>query len=167
MPSSFNFCPACGHDLKSVNAMPKEPWTEVKSSEPSKTFIPNGWTVVEHKNDLSTDLTKVRVSLYLSESQKNGVITGYELRKELADKPVLNANALEFLLANPHLIPEDWKSKYVFFWGTIYRDGDGSLCVRCLSWVGGRWVWGCRWLDNQWYSDYPAAVLADLQPNKE
>lgn len=67
---------------------------------------------------------------------------------------------MDFYLANPHLIPEEWKGKAVFFWGTIYRDADGHLCVRYLYWRGGGWDWGYRWLDYVWDGDGPAAVPA-------
>jgi hypothetical protein len=29
-----------------------------------------------------------------------------------------------------------------------------------LYWDDGQWSWNCRWLDDGWSSDYPAAVLA-------
>jgi len=76
-----------------------------------------------------------KVSLYLSDAQKSGkCIEGNKLREELAGKPVLNANVLDICLPiRTH--PEEWKDKYVFFWGTIYRHLDGSLCVRCLCWT--------------------------------
>jgi hypothetical protein len=102
-----------------------------------------------------------KVQLYISESQKKlRGIEGNELRKELADKPVYNANLLDYLLKNPHLIPEEWKGKYVFFWGTIYRSSGGSLYVRDLYWRGGRWDWNGGLLDRGWGGSSPAAVPA-------
>jgi hypothetical protein len=80
--------------------------------------------------------------------------------------PVMNANVLDFLLANPDLIPEEWKkdehgnTRYIFFWGTVYRDRGGDLYVRYLCWGGDRWGWGSRWLGSGWDGDSPAAVLA-------
>jgi hypothetical protein len=93
-------------------------------------FIPGGWKVEEHKKGGQLKWDPKKVSLYLPKRQQNGkVIGGNELREELKDQPVLNANVLDYLLANPHLIPEEWKNKYVFFWGTIYRDSHGNLYV--------------------------------------
>lgn len=69
--------------------------------------------------------------------------------KELEDQPVLNANVLDFLREHPELIPDEWKGKFTFFWGTIYRHRDGDLYVRCLYWDGGRWDWGCDSLDGK------------------
>jgi len=86
--------------------------------------------------------------------------SGNKLRKELAKKRVVNANVLDYLLANPHLIPEEWKGKAVFFWGTIYRDRGDYLCVHCLLWGGVGWRWRSRWLGRDWHGDDPAAVPA-------
>jgi len=48
----------------------------------------------------------------------------------------MNANVLDYLLAHPELIPEDWKNKYVFFWGTIYRYSSGGLrSLPLLEWL--------------------------------
>jgi hypothetical protein len=126
-------------------------------------FVPDGWSVEEHRKGgvFKWDKEAQKDALYLSEGQQNGKrIKGNELRKALAGKPMLNANVLDYLLANPHLIPEEWKGKAVFFWGTIYRHRDGRLCVRCLYWYGGRWHWDAGWLDRGWRGNDPAAVPA-------
>ena len=123
-------------------------------------FVPDGWKVEEHQKGGQLSFNAPQIELHLPVAQKNGTIEGNKLRKELAGKPVLNANVLDYLLAHPELIPEDWKGKYVFFWGTVYRDSDGNLCVRFLYWIVGRWSWGNGWLDDGWYGDYPAALHA-------
>ncbi len=129
--------------------------------------ILKGWTVVEHRKDGVLKWDPVEQGkekcLYLSKRQRNGrVIGGNDLRKEIEGKPVLNANVLDWLLKeeNQHLIPEFWKSKVVFFWGTIYRDPAGRLSVRCLNWDGGRWRWGWDWLEGAWHDQLPAALRA-------
>ena len=124
-------------------------------------FVPKGWGVEEHHEGGHFKWNVPQVQLFLSEGQRGGnVLEGNKLRKELAGKPVLNANVLDYLLANPHLIPEEWKGKYVFFWGTVYRSSDGRLFVRCLDWDGGRWGWICYWLDDVWRGINPAALCA-------
>lgn len=124
-------------------------------------FVPDGWSVEKHRRSGAFKWNAEGVTLYLDKGQKNGKwIEGNKIRKELADKPVLNANVLDYLLAHPHLIPEEWKGKAVFFWGTIYRDRDGSLYVRYLGWDGGRWYWNANWLGNGWGDGNPAAVAA-------
>lgn len=123
-------------------------------------FTPKNWSVEEHQKGglFSFDLSKL--SLFLSEKQKKGAILGHYLRKELEGKPVMNANILDYLLVRPELIPEEWKGKYIFFWGTIYRDSDGSLCVRCLYWNGSQWGWHYVWLDFGFFDSDSPGVLA-------
>ena len=126
-------------------------------------FTPDGWSVEKHQKGgtFTWDKEAQKDALYLSKGQQGSkYIEGNKLRKEMAGKPVLNANVLDYLLANPHLIPEEWKGKYVFFWGTVYRDRDGGLCVRYLYWGGGRWDWGGGWLDRGWGGNDPAALRA-------
>ncbi|MCX6765628.1 MAG: hypothetical protein NT136_01545 [Candidatus Moranbacteria bacterium] len=124
-------------------------------------FVPSGWNVIRHKKGRQLKWDPTEISLYLSKKQRDRkVIEGNILHKELEKMPVLNANVLDYLLANPHLIPEEWKDKYVFFWGTIYRDSTGYLSVRYLDWHGGRWHWHGRWLDDDWSDFNPAALLA-------
>lgn len=119
-------------------------------------FIPDGITLESHKGLGKIDPTKIE--LYLSEKQKTGYIKGTDLLKELEDKPVLNAVVLDYLLKHPKLIPDEWKDKYVYFWGTIYSNSYGNLFVRCLDWNGRRWGRLYSWLDNDWLGCYPAAL---------
>jgi len=124
-------------------------------------FIPDSWKVEEHIKGGQFEWKPNKVGLYLSEKQKDGnSVEGNKLRKELKGKSVLNANVLDYLLANPQLIPKEWKSKAVFFWGTIYRRSDGNLYVRDLLWCGDRWNWSYSWLGNHWHDYNPAAVSA-------
>jgi hypothetical protein len=125
-------------------------------------FCPDGCTLEEHRRGGSRDLATAKLGLYLSGAQERESVVGHDLRKEVADKPVLNANDLDFLLKpeNQHLITEDWKEKKVFFWGTIYRCAGGSLYVRCLCWHSGSWGRYYCWLGCDWRSGGPAAVVA-------
>jgi len=123
----------------------------------SAPLVPNGWTVEEHKKGGFLKFDPAKISLYRSKKQKKGIIGGHDLRKELANKPVMNANVLDYLLAHPELIPEEWKGEYTFFWGTIYRGSDGGLYVRYLGWSGSRWFWHYYWLGFDFGFDNPAA----------
>ncbi len=123
-------------------------------------IIPDGWTIKEHRRGGQIEWDREKVSLYLNREQKAGEhIWGHDLRRELAYKPVLNACVLDYLLANPHLIPDEWRGDNIFFWGTIYRrSDDGLLYVLCLVWRGPCWVWNYRLLGNGWRSNSPALL---------
>jgi hypothetical protein len=122
-------------------------------------FVPEGWKVEEHIIEDSWKFNAEEIDLFLADGQKDGkYMIGNELRKVLTKKPVWNANVLDYLLAHTELIPESWKGKAIFFWGTVYRNSGGRLCVRYLHWRGGRWDWYSHWLDNEWYDNNPAAV---------
>lgn len=127
-------------------------------------FLPAGWKgVEEHQKggQLTWNKDAQKDALYLSERQKKHPwLGGHKLREELKSKSVLNANVLDWLLAHPEHIPEEWKGRYIFFWGTIYRYSDDGLCVRCLCWFGGRWRWDCFWLGSGWDDGSPAALRA-------
>ena len=124
-------------------------------------FLPDGWKVEEHQRGGIVKWTQSLISLHLEDGQKNGKwMKGDALRKALKGQKTLNANVLDFLLKHPELIPDEWKNKAVFFWGTIYRFSDGNLCVRYLSWDGDGWHWSYYWLDSDWDDSNPAAVRA-------
>jgi len=125
-------------------------------------FCPNNWSVEKHSQSGQMEWDPSKVQFYLSKKQMSGLIEGNKLRKELSDKNVLNANVLDYLLKHPGLIPDDWKGKFVFFWGTIYRDSDGNLYVRCLYWDYGEWDWSYRWLGNV-FSDKDLAAVASIE----
>lgn len=104
------------------------------------------------------NLTKIR--LHLDEGQKDGKhINGNKLREALKDQKVLTAYVLDFLLKkeNQHLIPEEWKGKEIFFWGTIYCDAGDFLSVRYLYWGVSEWYWNYYRLDFDWDDSSPAA----------
>ncbi len=121
-------------------------------------FVPEGWEVIEHRKGGEFQWDPTKVELYLCDEQKSEWIKGNELRKKLEGKPVLNACVLDYLHAHPELIPNEWKGKYIFFWGTIYRFQDGRLSVRSLGLCADRWSRLASWLGDRWY-DYDPAVL--------
>ncbi len=127
----------------------------------AKPFVPEEWKVVKHIKGGKFEFDPKKVVLYLDEKQRKGrVFVGSGLRRKLKGLPVFNANLLDFYLSHPNLIPEEWKGKTVFFWGTIYRHSDGLLCIRYLRWDNVSWRWDHRWLWNVWFEFSPAAVLA-------
>jgi hypothetical protein len=123
-------------------------------------YVPEGWKVESHTKGGKILFSPNMVDLYLSEEQRTVLTQGDDLRKKVEVKNPYNANLLDFYLAHPELIPESWKGKYVFFWGTIYIRADGRPHVRSLGWNVDRWDWYCTWLDFAWGSNSPAAVPA-------
>ena len=124
-------------------------------------FVPEGLTVEEHHKGGQFAWDAAKVELYLSNGQSGRkYIVGTKLREEMKGKNPFNANLLDYLLKNPNIIPDEWKGKYVFFWGTTYRGRDGGLFVRCLCWFGGRWFWSCHWLARAFFGVSPAALRA-------
>ncbi len=122
-------------------------------------FVLDGWTVENHIKGGQFEWDSSQVELYLDKGQQNGKnIVGNNLRQKLSGKKVMNACVLDFLLAHPELIPEEWKGKCVFFWGTIFRRSAGRLYVRYLYWRGGRWHWHCHWLGDVFHGPNPAAL---------
>ena len=155
--------------LVDLNAPPELPFdgATIEPNTSSTCRIGSGWVRVEKREDgLYVDGRKV--ILYLSEQQKNGRMSGHELREELTGKPVLllHPNILDALLEHPDFIPEDWKndesenSRCIFFWAVIFRGSDGALCVRCIFFYSRRWHWNYRWLGYGWDDLLPAALLA-------
>lgn len=117
-------------------------------------YLPDGWSVESHAEAGPLQWDPKHIKLFLSPRQRNGeYITGHELREELKGIPVYNANLLDYLLNNPELIPNEWKGKVVEFWGTIFRDSNGFLCVtHLLENFSGHWVRG-NWKLNSFFDD--------------
>ena len=126
-----------------------------------------GWVRVQKRKD-GLYVSGRKVILHLSERQKNGgSLKGHELREDLSGKPVLNANLLDALFENLHLIPEDFKKDaygntiYIYFWDSGFRGpGAGNLCVRYLYFSGGSWGRDYSWLGGVWHGHSLAALLA-------
>ncbi len=130
-------------------------------------FLPEGWEVVERRKggQLRWDPARIRQVVKLNPGEAS--VQGNELRNRLKNEPVLNANVLDYLLRpeNQHLIPEEWGDGYGrFFWGTIYRDPNGDLYVRCLYRDGGQWRWDYYWLEDRWDARAPALASDRLLP---
>jgi hypothetical protein len=101
-----------------------------------------GWSTLEHRQNNLSDFIPDQIGLYQSEKQKNGGVSGLDLRSELTSEKVLNGNVLDYLFEQPQLIPETLYFKKIFFWGTIYKDFRGEFFVRYLISCGCQCFWG-------------------------
>jgi len=124
-------------------------------------FTPKCWGISEHRHGGKLIFNPVHTTLYLVEGQGRNNIAGRDMRKLLRKKPVLNANVLDYLIKkeNWHLIPEEWKEGYIFFWGTVYHDRGVKLYVRYLCWVGKGWDQGFDSVSERFDRNRPAALL--------
>lgn len=122
-------------------------------------YIPEGYgfTVSHHEEMESFDPKDI--SLHIEPEQEKDYIKGEILEERMKGKG-FNSTVLKYLLDHPKFIPEEWKSKYVYFWGTVLRSSLGYRYVLCLCWRGGEWLWNARWLGDGWSADVPSAVLA-------
>ncbi len=126
-------------------------------------FIRRGMEVVSHTGSGMLRWPLNKLQLFLCKEQEKNYQEGNELRKvieSLKGKKVLNANVLDYLLVHQELIPDNWKDKAVYFWGTIYRDSGGEFCVRCLYRRDYRWRSGSRCLYENFHSSNPAALAS-------
>ena len=137
------------------NAVPVGPRRLVDSD--AQPYIPDDCTIVEHRKGGEVDASKIALYLDPRQQSKN-LPTGDGLRTTYANKVVYNACVADHLMKNTSLIPESWKGKYVCFWGTVYRNSDGSLFVRYVCWFDGQWQLGYWYLGDEFDAGDPAAV---------
>lgn len=130
----------------------------VKEVVENKTYGSIEWNLKDTERSFDSD-----VELYLSEKQKTGYVLGDDLREEMKDKNPVNLAFLQFFVENPKLYPKEWKGKYIYGWGTIVRNDDGSLYVPYLCEHGGEVVLNWHWLGRGWYSTFPALRFASPQ----
>jgi MoxR-like ATPase len=129
--------------------------------------------VIENDTSLGTIEWSKEVykdSLFLSPEQiAKKSIKGEKLLESIKKEkiPVLNASVLDYLLEHKDEIPEEWKekmpdgrTKYIYFWGTIFRGSDGDRLVRSLDWDGSDWDDDGSWLGHDWADNEPAVRLA-------
>jgi hypothetical protein len=140
------------------SALPYNPWAD------------RNWYVERHEPSGSLLWYKGAATLYRPRYADNyPEYTGNILLRELSERrvSVLNANVLDYLLENPHLIPEEWKSDssgnvmWIAFWGTMYRDPKGRRWVRFLYWKDDReWAWDFFDTASCIHRQLPSAVRA-------
>ena len=149
-----------------------------KPFDPAK-FIGEGWMIWRgpaNSDGLTGEEQQCAASLALREIDLSKVLlvtrlmgsetfmVGEELlsRLKTGTSIMLDAKIGQTLLQNPHLIPDSWKGKEVYFIGSVLRQPNGDRCVLCLYWDEGtemRWKWRCTWLESELTDDDPVAVL--------
>ncbi len=141
-------------------------------------FCPDGWQILPPEEQIPTRFTgklkwdrqaqKETFYSLVNEVTFNKWVRGDKLYKQLVESRavVLPANVLDYLLAYPYLIPEEWKGKGVYFWGTIYKRPEKhyprleTRCVRCLFWNAREWRWNSQSLSLDFLSTSPPLLAS-------
>lgn len=118
--------------------------------------------MVENVTGGVVELDSSMVTLWTAKKQKDNLcIRASELDEELAGKPIAGAALLDFWFAHPNFIPWRFHSKYLVFRGTVYEDGHGNKCYRCLYRAHGVWISGYLWCNRLFHPDELAVGLAE------
>ena len=122
-------------------------------------ILPEGWKFMQEKaGRLEFDPSKTK--LHLEPCQERGKIVGGRLYGYLKGKPVMNVKVLEWLLAHPSAIPEQWRfHPDIYFWGTIlHSPEDGRTYVCYMHWNYSRWCPRIHPLDRFFNHNCPALL---------
>ena len=120
----------------------------------------DGWKIDEHRQHGKKECTSRHLMLWRSSDQEDGKeVSGFILYDELTGKAAANWNVLSHFLEHPRLIPEDWKGRRIYFWGTVFRDTKGNHRVCCLCWDTRGWDWRSSTLDSSFGKHDVAAVF--------
>lgn len=101
----------------------------------------DGYTIEQHTpgpEHFTFRKNLFELGLFLTKDQQRGCRTsGHKIRRAFTDKPTANICLLHHLQRRDigHLIPENWKKRLLFGWGTLYRSCHSSrLFVPYLFW---------------------------------
>ena len=128
-------------------------------------FVPEGSTVEEHFKGGPFLWARENIRVIYAYRDWWGRKTTHQFHANLfgrlqSQNPI-NANLLDYLLANPHLIPEEAKPDRLYFYGTIYRENK-TLCVRYIYWEEEKKEWRWRWYGgcrSPWGDELPIPLL--------
>lgn len=111
-----------------------------------------GWTLLQDVSEPEISVAFLELVPFLREGEQSiigEVMT--ERSKELGAN--LGQRHAEYLLEHQEEIPQEWRSFYISFPGTIWRDPHGYRDIPCLRWSDGGWDLLFRWLGDRWRSD--------------
>ena len=119
----------------------------------SRDMRKEGWTLLEDVTvPEQISISGLEIFSFLKEGEDH--ISGEEMRSRAKDMGAnLGQKHAEYLLEHQADIPKDWRSFYLVFSGTLWRDPGGFLRVPYLAWGGGRWCLSFRWLGDGWGSN--------------
>jgi len=132
--------------------------------------VPYGWKIVSHKKGGLFSWDPAKVKLMRFDQKSHRLVPLNTFTKQLEASRAFNANLLDFLLENPEYIPKSWQEvpntdfgegndiREIYFYGTIYKDKEGHLLVRCLDYQNGEWEEHPMWLVDTITGNQFAAV---------
>lgn len=128
-------------------------------------FVYEGMVVTSHKKDGMVSWSTLKPTLWKWDQQDiDDGVSGHLVAKELEGRSILNANVLWFLIRNIDLIPKEWEDgRYICFWGTIFLNGRGGLCVACLVYGERGWSVEHRYLDELFWRNVYAVIAVETR----
>ena len=121
--------------------------------------------VIKHEKQGVFTFDPAKVSFYRDQRQVEDAnrLKGKDLYEGgIRKMAVLNLCVRDHLIANPHIIPDRWKTddegyrRRIFFWGTILRDH--RWYVAGMEWRDGVWGNTEEYFPSRWYAHYYAAI---------
>lgn len=126
-------------------------------------IIPDGWSLYKHNENSAAPWDPARIRLYFTDRQRGGQSdSGVQIRAELKHMKnirLLNVTARNDLYDHQHLIPKECNGQDIHFWGTLFYDEEGRLCVPSLYQRGDRWHEGFTRVSTTFAKNCPAAYL--------
>lgn len=146
--------------------------------------IPKGLGIISHYHTKQEKINKVKLCTYARQNHGSWE-EGNDIKKYVSNP--LCDDVLDYFLDHPEEIPESWKGKLIFFWGTIYgqqkteplvvagtnEEGQPEKYVRpfryeekfvrCLLFYGGKWTCDFLSLRDEFG---PTRVSAELDTSR-
>ena len=130
---------------------------EINCDEDATNF--SNLELIEHRTSGHPLRIKMKnVALYC---HTGGLIKGYELKRSVEHKKLLNINFLKFLLLHQELIPVELRGTYLLAMGTVYKNRAGHLEVPNIHWIREHWVLGMSWLGNDFGQRTKVLILKE------
>lgn len=134
-----------------------------------KKYLGDGWKIDEEDERslaiTELDLTKIEFVTTLQDGETSIPVNEKLERLKKDGRVSLDAKMFQTFWEYKEKIPPSWKepinnyTRFVIFDGTVLRGPDGGRYVLFLCWRGTRWEFGCRWLGDPSFTNFPSAVL--------
>lgn len=112
----------------------------------------DGWTLIENTPRRITSVRDLELVPFLKKGES--YVNGEEMvrRARVEFDANYGQEDAEYVLEHEAEIPEEFRSYYLVFSGTVWQDSHGDRDVQYLHWRGRRWYLYWRLLGNDWDS---------------